>query len=437
MSDIKGLREISSDPFGKFLTALSKKFSAFLAKDQAELVENPEDIYGDGQDVESALKYHNFVMSKKFPVSPTNVTYYSPVEPDKDKVRLYLGAVWPNLGTEMTDKSGYGNSAIIHGDPVLIDGAPFDLGIVDATNATKSIAVKFNRPNSESENTDHLTIPDCVDLFIPSSGGISYFIRFRVHNLEQEGDCPRTIFEKVDDSTPNNGAKLEVSPTGRLIFQLKRAGTEYNKQTAEETIEVDTVYEVWLTYAVSGNVTHVYINGVDKTLTTASPPTWHTTLQNHDISIFTCGEGTDAGFVYGDFYHMMIKMEVVSQSQVTNHFTNKWTTASIPFGQVAISNYSATTGISLDRISKQMSLKYNVISNLTRISKSMTYKWNVLSSGPSSLVSFSSLSFSPSFTISLTRVSKSMTYKWNVVVSAPSSTSFTSASFTSASYTTS
>ena len=79
MSDIKGLREISNDPFGRLLTALSKKFSAFLAKDQAELVENPEDVFGDGQDVESALKYHSFAMSKQFPINPTNVEYYSPV----------------------------------------------------------------------------------------------------------------------------------------------------------------------------------------------------------------------------------------------------------------------------------------------------------------------------------------------------------------------
>src|SRR4030095_14427116 len=98
-------------PFGKLLTTLSKKFSAFLSKDQADLVENPEDIFADGQDVESALKYHNFAMSKKLPISPTNVQYYSASEPDNDKVKLFLagGGIWANLGTEIPDRSGFGN----------------------------------------------------------------------------------------------------------------------------------------------------------------------------------------------------------------------------------------------------------------------------------------------------------------------------------------
>ncbi len=362
MSDIKGLREISNDPFGKLLTSLSKKFSAFLAKDQAELVENPEDIYSDGQDVESALKYHNFVMSKQFPVSPTNVEYYSSTEPDGDKVTLMLGTIWLNLGSQMPDKSGYNNDALIWGDPLLIDGAPFDLGIVDATNTTKSIAVKFNRPASSLENREYISVPDCVDLFVSGiTTGISYFIRFRLHDLAQQGSVNRTLFEKVDDSTPNNGVAVSVSTTGNLRFHIKRAGTTYSYQTSAGTIATNTVYDVFLTYAVSGNVMHIYVNNVDKSLTGASAPTWHTTLTNHDISIFRRGEGTAGGYTYGDFYSMMLFREkVVSTTEVGRHFTNKITLANIPFGQVAISNYSATSGISLARVSKSMTCKWNV-----------------------------------------------------------------------------
>src|SRR4030095_234870 len=225
MSDIKGLREISNDPFGKLLTALSKKFSAFLAKDQAESVENPEDIYSDGQDVESALKYHNFAMSKKFPVSPTNVSYYSATEPDGDKVKLFLagGGIWTNLGNEIPDRSGFGHNAEINGDPLLIDGG-FDLGVVDSTNAVKSIAILMNRPTSSG--TEHLMIDDSPHTRVAGlSQGFSMFISFRVKSLFTQGGLNRTIFQKIDDATPLDAKRLEVSPDGKLIIVIKDGGT--------------------------------------------------------------------------------------------------------------------------------------------------------------------------------------------------------------------
>jgi hypothetical protein len=199
MSDIKGLREISNDPFGKLLTALSKKFSAFLAKDQAELVENPEDIYSDGQDVESALKYHNFVMSKKFPISPTNVEYYSAFEPDADKLRVWI--IGRSLGVFMRDYSEQGRIATLLGDPILVDGAPHDWGISDSVS--KSIALRMNRPRElEIEHDEFITIENDVRIRVSEdlSTGISFFIRFRVFDLASQGGFSRTLFEKTDNN---------------------------------------------------------------------------------------------------------------------------------------------------------------------------------------------------------------------------------------------
>jgi len=339
MSDIKGLREISNDPFGKLLTALSKKFSAFLAKDQAELVENPEDIYGDGQDVESALKYHNFVMSKKFNLT---TQYYSPSEPDYDKLTLWIKG--RNLGVTTKDWSGFENVALIYGDPILVDGAPFDYGIHDGVLNTKSIALRVNRPTSPLVNNEYIQVTDNANLQVSGTTvGLSYFMRFKISDLAGQGGYNRTLFEKIDGDTVQDAVVAIVTPSGQVRFHVKRSGVFYNWQTAGGTIAIDTVYEVWFTFTQSGSVGHIYVNNVDKTLTDPGNPTLQSDVTNHDLWLFQRGKGPEAGFFYGDFYDfMMFKNKVVTSTEVSRHYTNKWTLANIPFGQVLISNYSCS-----------------------------------------------------------------------------------------------
>lgn len=374
MSDIKGLREISNDPFGKLLTALSKKFSAFLAKDQAELVENPEDVYSDGQDVESALKYHNFVMTKRFDlVTP----YYSSADPDFNKLSIWI--IGRSLGTNLRDYSGFDSVIDLHAsdpDPILVDGAPLDWGIADGTLNTKSITLRMNR----SGNFDYIRADDASRFNVLGiSAGISYFIRFRVFDLANQAGLARTLFQKIDDSTPSNAAMLVIESDGRLKSYIKRAGAVYQKQTAAGTITTDTVYDVWLTYAVSGNITHIYVNNVDKSLTPSSDsPVWQADLTNEDLFVFRRGFGTPGGYVHGDLYDFRLYREkVISSAEVSYVWVNKWTIADIPFGQVLITNYSASCAVA----------------PLLRVSKSLTCKFNI--SGHS----FTSTSFSPtSFT---------------------------------------
>jgi len=337
--DIRSSRALSNDPFGRTLAELSKKLSAFLSKDQAAQVENPEDIYADAQDVESVVKYHSFVAAKKFPL---NFYYSSASEPDYNKVKLYLGVVWPNLGNKMTDLSGFGNHADIIGDPVLVDGAPFDAGIVDGiTTNTKSVAVKFNRPASKLVNREYLSIPDNAGLQVTGiTTGISYFIRFRVHSLADEASFTSTLIAKSDDiTTPDNAVLIQVKTDGAMNFHVKRAGTSYNARTATGAIVADTVYDCWFTYANSGNVQHIWINNVDKWLTDPGAPSYP--KESTKMKIMT--RHPDNGHIYGDFYHaVVIRDKVVSSTEVGHHFTNKWTLADIAFGEVPVSNYSAS-----------------------------------------------------------------------------------------------
>jgi hypothetical protein len=454
MSDIKGLREISNDPFGKLLTALSKKFSEFLARDQAELVENPEDVYSDGQDVESALKYHSFAMSKRFDLT---TDYYSPSEPDQDKLRLWLKG--NAIGVQLKDWSELEKAAYLYGDPILVDGAPFDYGITDGALNTKSIALRVNRPTSPLVNDEYIQISDAPSLQVSGmTVGISYFMRFKIHSLSTQGGLERTLFEKIDGVTIQDAVLALVTTDGRLKFYVRRSGMDYKWQTAINTIATDTVYEVWFTFSQSGPIAHIFVNNVDKSLTTPSaPPVFQSETDNYDLWLFQRGKGPEEGFFYGDFYDFMLFREkVVTSTEVARHYINKWTLADIDFGHVLISNYSATFAGETElvtRISKSMTYKWNVaVTGLTRISKSMTAKWDVIGFVPPVMAeSYTPLSYTETSytTVGLTRVSlsmrykynvvgrvsKSRIYKWNIVVSGGGGPSFTSTSFTTTSFT--
>ena len=337
---IKNIREIPGDPLAKFTNEISKKLSRFLTKDQLDLLDDKEDIYTDGQDLDTVVKVHDELIStKKFEFT---TIYYPPTEPDLNKQTLWIRG--RNTGSNyMKDWSGFDNEIkLIRAEPLLIDGTPFDLGI--HTAGVKSTALKFNRPNTSTENSEDIQVTDNTRLQVSGiSTGISYFIRFRIHSLAQQGSLNRTLFEKVDDSTPNNAAMLQVSTDGKLIFIVKRGGSTVAKETASSTVTTNTVYEVWLTYNVTGPAIKIYVNNVDKSLSDyLGSVDWQSDLTNHDLFVFKRGFGS-GGYVYGDLYDFEVFREkVVSTTEVGHHFTNKWTLANIPFGQVMITNYWAT-----------------------------------------------------------------------------------------------
>lgn len=343
-SDIRALREFSNDPYGKFLASLSKKFSAFINKDQAELVENPEDVYSDGQDFDSVLKYHNFTFTNKFDGSKT---YYSPSEPDDDtNCRLWLKG--GNIGSIVRDYSGNVRNGLLYGDPTLVSGEPFDYGIYDSDNAVKSIAIRFNRPTSTLVNQEYIRVPYDIrhNAIYNLTTGTSFFMRFRLFDLSEQDSWSRTLFQKRDDTTtlPNDGIRVMVNELGSLIVRIRHVdGTQTNKATANGTISTNTVYDLWITYATSGNAVKVYVNNVDKTLSDpGASSSWDTTATDKDWYIFKHANSDD-GHIYGDFYDFeVLREKVVSSTEVGRHYTNKWTIADIPFGQVLITNYSAS-----------------------------------------------------------------------------------------------
>ena len=341
--DARGIRPASNDPLLQIFVELQKQVVKSIRDGQVGLVDSDnEDIFSDGQDIDTAIKYHSELSSThKFNF---NIDYYPPFEPDNNKVKLMLKG-W-NTGNTINDESGYNHPAKINGDPTLIDGT-MDLGIWNGPSSIKSIALRMNRPTSSLQNQEYLGVAfptsqiiEIADLVI----GMSIFIRFRVKTIANQGGISLTLFEKIDDASPNSGYMLQIRDDGSLLFVTKQDGVQTAKITATGVIAPDVIYDVFATYAFTGPVLHVYVNGIDKTLSTfGGSVNWQTDTSVQDLNIFRRGEGTDGGYIYGDFYmYTHYREKVVSQTEVTQHYANKWTISNIPFGHVMITGYWAT-----------------------------------------------------------------------------------------------
>lgn len=283
------------------------------------------------------IKYHTIQHQHRFDFT---ANYLPTFEPDGSIVRLYLTGT--ALGNTIKDQSGFNNTATVYGDPTLVEST-FDPGI--HTNGTKSVAISFNRPSSNFTNQEYLQIADNIDTQITAlATGFSIFIRFQTRDITDQNGLSRTLFEKIDDSTPNNGYMLQMKDTGKLVFVVKKGGVVTAKETGAGLITANSVYDVFVTFTISGSVMHVYINGTDRTLTSfAGAVNFQSTLTNHDLFIFQRGEGSDGGYVDGNlFTYKHYREKVVSSTEVTNHWNNKITISPTTFGHCMITDHWAT-----------------------------------------------------------------------------------------------
>jgi hypothetical protein len=135
-----------------------------------------------------------------------------------------------SLGERLRDFSGFGNHGIISGEPLLVDGAPFDPGIFD--HGMKSVATRFNRPTSPYVNEEYITVPDNPTLRVNAlTTGFSIFFRFRIFDLAQQGGLRRTGYEKTDDNDADDGYLFKIDTDGKIVFVLAQGGSETKKQT--------------------------------------------------------------------------------------------------------------------------------------------------------------------------------------------------------------
>ena len=216
-TDFRGLKPRSDDPLAQVFTELQKKFAKFITAQQTELIDSDnEDIYTDGQDMDSVIKYHSELSSQ------TKFAFDKKSYPAGDANLIKLWLRGSDLGNTVKDRSAYHHPATIYGDPTLVNGT-LDLGI--HTHGVKSIARRMNRPTSDFQNLEWLQVPDHADLRINAlTIGISIFIRVRFQSLADQGGRAPTLFEKLDDSTPNNAYMLQAKADGRLVAVFRKGG---------------------------------------------------------------------------------------------------------------------------------------------------------------------------------------------------------------------
>lgn len=335
--DFRGLIPASNDPMLAFLVSLQKLFIRQQNQNAVSSVSSDnEDIYSTGIDVDTVVRFHSELSGvTKFPF---NHDFYPPFEPDGNQVKLWIRG--SNTGNKLREISNFGVTVTINGDPTLVDGN-IDLGTF--TDGTKSIALRMNRPTSITQNREYLEVPDSTNIQVAAvTTGLSIFVRFRMNAIADQDGIAETIIHKIDDSTPSNGYMLQVLSDGRLLFIIRDGGVTTAKYAAAGSIVINTIYDVFLTYTVTGSVLHIYINGVDKTLTTfAGTVNFQDDLINHNLFVGTRGKNVEyRGSAYFDFYDLKYyKDRVVTQTEVTNHQTNKWTISAIAFGQVMITDH--------------------------------------------------------------------------------------------------
>ena len=106
----------TGDPLLQLVVTLMKRQAKFITQQQVDLVDSDnEDIFSDGQDMETAIKYHTINSQQHFLFDKK---YYPTFEPDGQFVTLYLKGT--SLGNTLKDRSGFNNTADILGDPTLI-----------------------------------------------------------------------------------------------------------------------------------------------------------------------------------------------------------------------------------------------------------------------------------------------------------------------------
>jgi hypothetical protein len=312
--------------YGPPLEQRVNELGKLIAKNAAD--NNPietDDIVGLGDSDHSLVKYYDELNgAAKFDTSIIGTTGPKVVfEPDYSKLTAWLR--FSNLGWELTDYAGLGNVAEIFGEPCLDEGV--DLGFFGGPSRSVAHA-------ADSTGTISYKIPDSPMIQIAGNVvGHSFFIRFNLTSLAQNGGRDATLYEKYDNE--DNFVSIRVDPNGAVKYFVRKIGVDYFKKTANSVITVNTDIDLIVLNSATTNSQLCYVNAVAKTLTTFVEVAG---LDDEIVDgIIWANNSQTAGFVNGkpmDFRHF--KELKLTQTHATNLFTNKISISSAAFGEVAV-----------------------------------------------------------------------------------------------------
>jgi len=333
---LENLRSVSTDPNQRSINELAKKLARFLAKDIEVNLDDEEDLIANGVQIDDGIKFNDtFYHREQFSNWENN--YYPMADVDGGNMAVWLRG--NHLGSQLLDRSQYySNNASMYGDPKLVDGS-FDMGYLGGTY--KSLALKFNRPTSPEVNAEWLEIPDTAKLRVTgATTGFSLFFRIKIHSFAQQNSVNRHLAIKVDDDTNDNGFIISSGTDGKIRFDVSRANTDY-EVTMPTGLSTNTLYDIFFTYAVSGNALKIYVNGSDTSAASAGgAPSYQTDKTDHDLYVFKKGAGATGGFCYADLYDFKFWHErVISSTEVTRFHTNKNSISNHQFGESPFANH--------------------------------------------------------------------------------------------------
>lgn len=308
--NLEQVRKYYQDP----ALAKLKDISNILAKLEAEGVDiETDDITGLGDSDHTKIRYNDkWHFIKKWTSPLTNPQL--PFEPDYN--HLVLDLKFNHMGNTLTDYSGMNNHAEIFGEPCPASGIalPYRGGL------KKSQAHMIEK----DEGIEYI-VEDTTDTRMEEQGtGFSQWFVFNVKSFSQEGK----LYHKYDDA--NNGISVKLGTDENIHFLVENGGVSTLKKMDGSTLSTNTDYEVVVTHTVSGNVSKIYVNNVDKTLTNSALTIDDPLHNNSQIC-----SNVDLNFMQ---HLRMYKDKPITAAQVGYLYTNKFTISNIAAGNVFITD---------------------------------------------------------------------------------------------------
>lgn len=184
--------------------------------------------------------------------------YQMPVEPDGDKLSLWLRFLKTLSDGRYFDESGFGNHAILDsGSPASGSGPN-----------TSMPSIRFDGVD------DTISVPNHSSINLQQSGNTGFTVSFNINpsSLSQHGARHRIIACKTDDSVSARqwGWMIWLESNGNLFFHVRIANVFYTGSKTFAFPSVNRWYRVFCTFTRSTNTPRVYTDAVVSTNATST-----------------------------------------------------------------------------------------------------------------------------------------------------------------------
>lgn len=172
--------------------------------------------------------------------------------------------------------------------------------------------------------------------------GVSWIFRLNFKTLNRSNGWNQCLVEHYDDGS--NRYAIRVQDDGQIKWIVTRAGTDYKIRTNSASISANQDLELGFSYAVSGNVSKIYINGLPAT-TVASSEGFHGFNFTDTYFLANVPDTTqvpDEAFCDLNYIQVarLYDEKVLTDQQFLNHYLNKISISNIPYGQALMTDGS-------------------------------------------------------------------------------------------------